>query len=73
MLEPASMTTPPPRPARIQLPTGDESFTEDYGDPSDNQRTASGGVDFFSGLGKEVKKSRPEKPDPDKASILSLR
>ena len=46
----------------------DESLTEGYGEPSENADTMSGGVDFFSTLGTEVKKKPlPERPDPDKA------
>ncbi|KAF7297774.1 Complexed with Cdc5 protein cwf19 [Mycena kentingensis (nom. inval.)] len=50
---------------RLREPTGDDSLTEDYGEPSDNQRNLSGGVDFFSSLGTErKKKGKEEMPDP---------
>jgi hypothetical protein len=50
-----------------------DSFTEDYGEPSGDSRTTSGGVDFFSSLGTERKKNpRPEKSNPDKVCSLSL-
>lgn len=48
----------------------DTSLTEDYGEPTADTRTLGGGVDFFSSLGTERKKNRPEKPDPSK--VLKL-
>ncbi|KAG6868226.1 hypothetical protein C0993_006002 [Termitomyces sp. T159_Od127] len=44
---------------------GDVSMTDDYGEPSGGQRTLSGGVDFFSSLGTDMKKKRAERPAPD--------
>ena len=46
---------------------GDESLTEDYGDPSGGSRSGNG-IDFFSSLGTEIKKKNPKsnKPDPDR-------
>nr|GAT50631.1 complexed with Cdc5 protein cwf19 [Mycena chlorophos] len=61
-----------PRPAKepVEAPGGDESFTEDYGELSQNQRTLGGGVDFFSSLGTEVKKKpKDDKPDPNKPVV----
>jgi len=52
---------------RSAPPLTNDSFTEDYGEPSGDSRTTSGGVDFFSSLGTERKKNpKPEKPKPDK-------
>ena len=60
----------PPRTPPIPTPTsraaqrsmeGDESLTEDYGEPSTAARTTAGGVDFFSSLGTERKKKPPPK------------
>ncbi|KAF8133995.1 CwfJ C-terminus 1-domain-containing protein-like protein [Boletus edulis] len=52
------------------LPTGDESYTDDYGGPSDSGRTLGGAVDFFSSLGTEKKrKPQPDKLDPDKPKV----
>jgi len=54
----------------LPIDVGDESFVEDYGEPSTSARTVSGGVDFFSSLGTERKKPpRPDQPDPDKVSL----
>jgi hypothetical protein len=54
MLEPPSA---PPVHVNISASRihADESFTEDYGDP-EGSRGLGAGVDFFSNLGKEVKK-----------------
>ncbi|KAF8630824.1 hypothetical protein AX17_005183 [Amanita inopinata Kibby_2008] len=72
MLLPHSEPAFPDRNARVQLSTEQESLTEDYGESSASARTTSGGVDFFSSLGKEHRrKGRPEKPDPDKPTISS--
>ncbi|KAF9236508.1 CwfJ C-terminus 1-domain-containing protein-like protein [Melanogaster broomeanus] len=55
-----------------QLPIGDESFTEDYGESSSGARIVGGGVDFFSSMGTEKKrKPQPDTPDPDKPKISS--
>lgn len=59
-------TTPYSSRPRIVVPDEDMSLTEEYGDPEQNKRTLGGGVDFFSLLGTEHKKKRPDKPDPDK-------
>lgn len=62
---------PATTPRRVQPPSGDDSFTEDYGETSQNQRTLGGGVDFFSSLGTDIKKKpRTDQPDPNKASSL---
>ncbi|KAL5520023.1 hypothetical protein ACEPAG_1683 [Sanghuangporus baumii] len=58
--------------SKLQIPTGNESLTEDYGEPAQNARAMGGGVDFFSSLGTERKrKQREEKPDPDKMKLSS--
>lgn len=46
---------------------GDESLTENYGEPSGGSRSGNG-VDFFSSLGTEINKKNPKsnKPDPDR-------
>lgn len=69
---------PPSLPTELKLKRDEwmlqkeESFTEDYGEPSENARTMSGGVDFFTSLGTEIKKKpRPDKPDPDKPVVSS--
>ncbi|KAH7890545.1 CwfJ C-terminus 1-domain-containing protein-like protein [Phlebopus sp. FC_14] len=60
------------RPLARQLPTGDESLTEGYGEPAASGRTLGGGVDFFSSLGTErQRKPRPDKPDADKPKVSS--
>ncbi|KAG6832004.1 hypothetical protein H0H92_006040 [Tricholoma furcatifolium] len=56
---------------RRKLEIDDVSMTDDYGEPSGGQRTLGGGVDFFSSLGTERTKKRPEQPDPDKAMVSS--
>ncbi|KAJ6557312.1 CwfJ C-terminus 1-domain-containing protein-like protein [Mycena vulgaris] len=66
--EPVLPAATPPR--RVQPPSGDESLTEDYGEAAEG-RTLGGGVDFFSGLGKDIKKARPDRPDPNKPIISS--
>lgn len=68
MLEPqSSIVTIPTEQSRIQLAAGEDSLTEDYGEPSQNTRTMGGSVDFFSSLGTErVKKPLPNRPNPDK-------
>ncbi|EGN98039.1 hypothetical protein SERLA73DRAFT_123438 [Serpula lacrymans var. lacrymans S7.3] len=74
MLSPATERLAAPSSSNLQagLPTGDESLTESYGDSSHGSRTLGGGVDFFSGLGTERKKSsRLEVPDPDKLKVSS--
>lgn len=69
MLEPSSSSSAPVH-SKATDTSAEISMTEDYGEPSDGQRTLSGGVDFFSTLGSEVKKKPgPEKPDPTKVCI----
>ncbi|KAJ7712436.1 CwfJ C-terminus 1-domain-containing protein-like protein [Mycena metata] len=63
---------PAATPRRVQPPSGDESFTEDYGESVQDQRTLGGGVDFFSSLGTDIKKKpRADRPDPDKPIVNS--
>ncbi|KAH9942920.1 CwfJ C-terminus 1-domain-containing protein-like protein [Amylocystis lapponica] len=73
MLMPPSVPTVPDvsSRARVQAPTGDESLTDDYGGPSQNARTTGGTVDFFTSLGTDIRKRKPEpdRPDPDKPKI----
>ncbi|OCH91871.1 hypothetical protein OBBRIDRAFT_752448 [Obba rivulosa] len=61
--------------SRRDLPTGEEqyTYTEGYGEPSQDARTMTGGVDFFSNLGTERKRKPKEadRPDPDKLHISS--
>ncbi|KAJ7903188.1 CwfJ C-terminus 1-domain-containing protein-like protein [Mycena leptocephala] len=59
LLPPSEPVLPAATPRRVQLPSGDESFTEDYGESSQDQRT----------LG-DIKKKRADKPDPNQASRL---
>ena len=67
----ASSSRPEPSSSKLQIPTGNESLTEDYGEPAENLRNMSGGVDFFSGLGTERKKKpKEDKPDPEKVGSL---
>lgn len=55
------------RPLAQQFPSGDDPYTDEYGESSVNGRTLGGAVDFFSSLGTEKKrKPQPDKPDPDK-------
>lgn len=54
---------------RIVPPDEEMSLTEEYGDLEQSKRTLGGGVDFFSSLGTEHKKKRPEKPDPNKVRV----
>jgi hypothetical protein len=72
LLPPSEPVLPAATPRRVQLPSGDESFTEDYGESSQDQRTLGGGVDFFSSLGTDIKKKRADKPDPNQASRLHV-
>ncbi|KAG6819995.1 hypothetical protein H0H93_006698 [Arthromyces matolae] len=64
MLLPPSAPTLP-REDQQRLETEDVSMTDDYGEPSGSQRTLGGGVDFFSSLGTDIKRKRPERPNPD--------
>ena len=58
MIMPPSTVTLPTNTSRKRLLSGDESYTEEYGDAPQGVRNLSGGVDFFSNLGKEVKKKK---------------
>ncbi|KAJ7758575.1 CwfJ C-terminus 1-domain-containing protein-like protein [Mycena maculata] len=72
LLPPSEPVLPALTPRRIQPPSGDESFTEEYGESNEDQRTLGGGVDFFSSLGMDIKKKpRTDRPDPDKPIINS--
>jgi len=50
--------------SRTPVPSGDDSFTEDYGD-APQARSLSDGVDFFSTLGTEVKRKMPASNPPE--------
>jgi hypothetical protein len=66
MLMPSSTTViVPTNTSRTPVPSGDGSFTEDYGDAPQGARNLSGGVDFFSTLGTEVRKKKPPLNPPD--------
>ncbi|KAJ6584817.1 CwfJ C-terminus 1-domain-containing protein-like protein [Mycena capillaripes] len=71
LLPPSAPVLPLATPRRVQPPSGDESFTEEYGESSQDQRTLGGGVDFFSSLGTDIQKRRPDKPDPNKPIVNS--
>ncbi|KAJ7288487.1 CwfJ C-terminus 1-domain-containing protein-like protein [Mycena rebaudengoi] len=72
LLPPSAPVMPVMTPPRMQLPSGDDSLTEDYGESSQGQRTLGGGVDFFSSLGTDIKKKpRSNRPDPDKPIVNS--
>ncbi|KAJ7505481.1 CwfJ C-terminus 1-domain-containing protein-like protein [Mycena galericulata] len=72
LLPPSEPVMPAATSHRLHPPSGDESFTEDYGESSEDQRTLGGGVDFFSSLGTDMKKKpRTDRPDPDKPIINS--
>ena len=62
-MPPSSHSAPDPIEAgpskHRRLEVGEESLTEDYGEPVQNLRTMGGGVDFFSSLGTE-KKRKPK-------------
>ena len=59
-----------PGPSKRVLEVGEESLTEDYGEPVQNLRGLGGGVDFFSSLGTEKRrKPKEEKPDPEKVRV----
>ena len=73
LLPPSTVSAPVEerRTSKLQIPTGNESLTEDYGEPAENSRTLGGGVDFFSGLGTERKrKQKEDRPDPEKVSTI---
>ncbi|KAH0586099.1 hypothetical protein H2248_007370 [Termitomyces sp. 'cryptogamus'] len=65
MLLPSVAPTLPAEDQR-KAETGGVSMTDGYGESSRGQRTLGGSVDFFSSLGTDIKKKRPERPDPDK-------
>ncbi|KAJ7645525.1 CwfJ C-terminus 1-domain-containing protein-like protein [Mycena polygramma] len=71
LLPPSAPEMPAATPPRVRPPPGDDSFTEEYGESSAGQRTLGGGVDFFSSLGTDIKKDRPDRPDPNKPIISS--
>jgi hypothetical protein len=72
MLAPSGGSVPIPSTSKLQPMTGDESLTEDYGEPSGNSRTLGGDIDFFSSLGTEHKKKPKEKPELEKVCCPSL-
>lgn len=73
MLGDTSMSHSIPTHIRPTIPDGDISYlTEDYGDTPENKRVLGGGVDFFSSLGTEHKKKKPEMPDPEKVSSIVI-
>lgn len=69
ILAPPSSLIAPTNAVRTQLPTGDESFTDEYGDAQKDSRNVGGGVDFFSSLGTETKKKRPLLDRPEAAQV----
>ncbi|KAH7926464.1 hypothetical protein BV22DRAFT_1008965 [Leucogyrophana mollusca] len=70
LMPPAGAAVPSTSSRPQQLPIGDESLTEDYGEPSDAARNLAGGVDFFSSLGTERKRNPgPDKSDTEKALL----
>ncbi|EMD39983.1 hypothetical protein CERSUDRAFT_103886 [Gelatoporia subvermispora B] len=73
MLMPSEEPTIPEVNSRLDLPTGEDTYTDGYGEPSQNTRNMSGGVDFFSNLGTERKRKQKEsdRPIPDKPQISS--
>lgn len=66
MLPPSTPIVPSSARPRVELPTGEDDPMDGYGDETGDVRNVSGGVDFFSSLGTDRKKSRPDKPDPEK-------
>ncbi|KAL4080953.1 CwfJ C-terminus 1-domain-containing protein-like protein [Scleroderma citrinum] len=71
MLEPSFGSSESSRPPTQQFPEMDESLTDGYGEASGSGRTLNGGVDFFSSLGTEKKRNRPEKSTIDEPKISS--
>ncbi|KXN88124.1 Pre-mRNA-splicing factor cwf19 [Leucoagaricus sp. SymC.cos] len=72
LLPPSILSVPSSTSASKRLAANnDKSLTEGYGEPSSNARTMGGGVDFFSSLGTEHKKKKPEKPNPEEPKISS--
>lgn len=71
MLEPSTPSIPAENHPRREFPLDDDnSYMDGYGEASGDARTLGGGGDFFSNLGKERMKVRPDKPDPEKVVIL---
>lgn len=69
MLEPSvTSITLSSFPQNRSMTLEDGSLTEDYGELSGNARTGTGGVDFFSSLGKE----RQKKPKSDPAEARNI-
>ncbi|KAI6027408.1 CwfJ C-terminus 1-domain-containing protein-like protein [Pisolithus microcarpus] len=71
MLEPIPSGAKSSKPLAPQFPTTDDSLTDGYGEPSGSGRTLGGAVDFFSSLGTEKKRSKPEKQNIDELKISS--
>jgi hypothetical protein len=64
-MAPQAVTVPTDTP-RPPAPSGDESFTEDYGNSQPGGRNLGGSIDFFSSLGTEVKRNKAllDLPEP---------
>ncbi|KAG8819019.1 hypothetical protein FRC18_012223 [Serendipita sp. 400] len=75
LLDPATPEVPPKSPPLHSARPNKDSFTEGYGDEASNNRTASGQVDFFSGLGTEHRRKGggKDKPNPEAAPKVSSR
>ncbi|KAI6123470.1 CwfJ C-terminus 1-domain-containing protein-like protein [Pisolithus croceorrhizus] len=71
MLEPLPSGAKSSGPLAPQFPTTDDSLTDGYGEPSESGRTLGGAVDFFSSLGTEKKRNKPEKQIIDEPKISS--
>ncbi|KAI6121010.1 CwfJ C-terminus 2-domain-containing protein-like protein [Pisolithus croceorrhizus] len=71
MLEPIPSGSKSSRPLAPQFPTADDSLTDGYGELSESGRTLGGAVDFFSSLGTEKKRNKPEKQSIDEPKISS--
>ncbi|KAF7968742.1 hypothetical protein HWV62_29569 [Athelia sp. TMB] len=75
MLMPASNVTGSADGHRERVYPGNESLTEDYGEPGAIPPNSTGGVDFFSSLGTEVKKrknilDRPQTVAPKMSAMV---
>ena len=57
LMAPQAVTVPTDTP-RPLAPSGEESFTENHGNPRPGGRSSDGGIDFFSSLGMEVKRNK---------------
>jgi hypothetical protein len=66
MLMASSTVTIPSNTSSTRVPSRDKSFTEDYDDSHQDVRNLVGSVDFFSSLGTEIKRTRPQldRPEP---------